>query len=66
MPRVYMSDKEAAAVAVIVESYILNYPQSCTADMVKNIPDRIAKCIEMQGYDSKRKAATPKDSGTPK
>ena len=62
MPRLYMSEKEAAAVAVIVESYILNYPQSCTADMVRNIPDRINRCIELQGCESKRKAATAKDS----
>lgn len=56
MPRLYMSEKEAAAVAVIIESYILSYPQSCTADMVKKVPDRINRCIEMQGNNGKRKA----------
>lgn len=59
MPVVLMSEKEAAAVAVIVESFLLNYPMSCTAEMVKLIPDRINKCIAMQG---KKKAATQKDS----
>ncbi|MBR0443498.1 MAG: hypothetical protein IIX15_04070 [Clostridia bacterium] len=60
MPQIFMSEKEAAAVAVIVESYLLSYPQSCTAEMVKKIPERISKCIEMQG---KKKAATNKGNG---
>ena len=60
MPQLFMSEKEAAAVAVIVESFIHSYPQSCTAEMVKKIPERINKCIEMQG---KKKAATNKGNG---
>lgn len=59
MPVVLMSEKEAAAVAVIVESFLLNYPLSCTAEMVKAIPERINRCIALQG---KKKAATQKDS----
>ena len=60
MARVYMSEKEAVTVAVIVESFIHSYPQSCTAEMVKKIPGRISKCIEMQ---DQKKAATPKGNG---
>ncbi len=61
MPRVFMSDKEAAAVAVVVESYMLRYPNSATAEMLSQIPERINRCIELQGI---KKAATPKDSDT--
>lgn len=60
MPRVFMSDKEAAAVAVVVESYILRYPNSATAEMLAQIPERINRCIELQGI---KKAVTPKDNG---
>ena len=60
MPQVFMSDKEAAALVVIVESYMLNFPMSCTTEMVRKIPERINKCLEMQG---KGKAATPKGNG---
>ena len=59
MPQVFMSDKEAAAVAVIVEDYIHRFPKSTTSEFVAKIPDRISRCIELQG---KKKAATPKDS----
>ena len=61
MPVVFMSDKEAAAIVVVLESYLASYPTSCTADMIRKVPDRIAVCIERQGK-KKEKAATPKDS----
>ena len=59
MPIVYLSDKEAAAIVVVLENYLSIYPTSCTADMIRKVPDRITVCIEKQG---KKKAATPKDS----
>ena len=60
MPRVFMSDKEAAAVVLVVESYMLRYSHSTTSEMLTQVPERINRCIELQG---KQKAATPKDNG---
>ena len=57
MPRVYLSDKELSAVMVIVESYLLNYPNSCTADIIRQVPERLQKCFDLQGY---KKAANLK------
>lgn len=57
MPKVYFSDKKLCAVMVVIESYMLNYPNSCTADVIKNVPERLHKCYEMQGY---KKAANLK------
>ena len=59
MPRVFLNDKEAAALVVVLESYILRYPESTTAEMLALVPERIVRCIELQGV---KKAATPKDS----
>ena len=57
MPRVYFSDKEAATVIAIVEAFLINHPQSCQADIVKLVPNRIKVCIEKQG---KKKVITRK------
>lgn len=57
MPRVYLSEKEASAIVVLVEDYMMRYPHSCTCDIVAKVPARIARCIEMQG---KKKATDRK------
>lgn len=57
MPRVYLSEKEASALVVIVESYMAQYPHSCATEMLSKVPARIATCIKMQ---SKRKATDKK------
>ena len=59
MPRVYFSKKEASALVVIIESYMAQFPHSCTADMLSKVPQRIARCIEMQC--KKEKAAQKRD-----
>ena len=60
MPRVYLSEKEASALVVIVESYMAQYPHSCATEMLSKVPTRIARCIEMQGKKEKA-TARPRD-----
>ena len=60
MPRVYLNEKEASALVVILDSYLRRYPMSCTAEMIKNVPERIARCLELQCKQGKKKAVTPK------
>ncbi len=47
--RLYTSTKEAVATIVVLESFILKYPDSATAEIVEPLIERIRTCLEKQG-----------------
>lgn len=66
MPRVYLSEKEAIAVLVVLENYMTERPLSCTSDMVRKVPERLRVCIDLQCKRRAKKDATPKSSAEQK
>lgn len=66
MPRVYLSEKEAIAVLVVLESYMIERPLSCTSDMVRKVQERLRVCIDLQCKRRAKKGATPKSSDNKK
>ena len=58
MPRIYLSPKEAEALRVIVLNYHLEYPKSHLTDKTEEIPERLQRCLDLQGN---KKGTTRKD-----
>ena len=64
MPRVYFSEKEAPAVIAIVEAFIKSNPATKTSEAVRNVPERISTCIELQARQHKgKKKPSDKSNG---
>lgn len=47
--RLFTSNKEAVAIIVVLESFVLKYPDSATAAIIKPLIKRIRTCLEKQG-----------------
>ena len=58
MARVYFSEKEATALIAVVEEFVRRNPTTKTTTAVAHLPERIAKCVQMQKVERKEKAVS--------